>query len=75
MWRSSRGWVDADVVSCRQKQDDMFDMFSNTLTLPTFEKMGTCRRRETEIKHGRVAMFATLGQKLKQGPLHSWRRR
>ena len=40
MWRSSRGWVDADVVSCRQKQDDMFDMFSNTLTLPTLKKIG-----------------------------------
>lgn len=46
-------------------------MFSNTLTLPTF---GHCRRRETEIKHGRVAMFATMGQKLKQVRLHSWMR-
>lgn len=36
--------------------------------------MGTCRRRETEIKHGRVAMFATMGQKLKQVRLHSWMR-
>ena len=28
--RSSRGWVDADAVSCRKKQlDDMFDVFKH----------------------------------------------
>ena len=31
------------------------------LCKPDLSESGQCRRREVEIKHGRVAMFATMG--------------